>query len=71
MKEKKRLKNMDELILHLLGEHGDDGEAGAGVAERRKRARKADADGDDKRVPQVLFYELVSREPAALKWLAG
>jgi hypothetical protein len=74
LKEKKHalgLKNMDDVILHLLGEHGEEGASASGGAERRKRAREADAAGDEKRVPQVLSYELVSREPAAVKWLTG
>ncbi len=58
---------MDDVVLHLLDEQAGDGAGGARGAAPRKRARRAAAGGHDKRVPQVLSYELLAQEPAALK----
>ncbi len=62
---------MDDVVLHLLDEQAGDGAGGARGAAPRKRARRAAAGGHDKRVPQVLSYELLAQEPAALKWFTG
>jgi hypothetical protein len=70
-KEELGLKSADEVIAHLLGQPDRVVDADDVVLARRKRSRVADEEEEDKRVPQLLSYEVLAREPAALKWFTG
>jgi len=64
-------KSVDDVLERLLIDSQD--EEGAGVVARasRKRARLAEENEEDEKVPQLLSYEILAREPAALKWFTG
>jgi len=74
LKERKEtlgLKSVDEVLERQFIESQDEVGAAAAAGVRRKRARKADDEEEHKRVPQLLSYEILVREPAALKWFTG
>lgn len=65
------VKSMEDAILHLLGEPPSDEEGGADVVVHRKRARVVGKEEEEDKVPQLLSYEILAREPKALKWFTG
>ncbi len=74
LKERKKelgLRSVDEVLERMLAESQEGADADVVVVARRKRARVADEEEEDARVPQLLTYEILAREPAALKWFTG
>ena len=70
-KEQLGLRSLDEVILNLLGQH--DRVVGAVVDEgaRRKRARVAEEEEENVRVPQLFSYETLAQEEKAIKYFTG
>jgi hypothetical protein len=74
LKQRKTLlgaKSMDEVLERLLVDNQGDGGADVVARASRKRARLAEDDEENEKVPQLLSYEILAREPAALKWFTG
>ena len=74
LKERKEalgVRSVDEVLERQLTESQEEVGAGTAAGVRRKRVRRAEEEEEEKRVPQLLSYEILVREPAALKWFTG
>jgi hypothetical protein len=64
-------KSVDDVLERLLLDSQDERGAGGVAGAARKRARLAEDEEENEKVPQLLSYEILVREPAALKWFTG
>jgi hypothetical protein len=74
LKERKTalgLKSVDEVLEHLLGQHGGEGDADGGERAGRKRGRAADEQEENERVPQLFSFETLVQEEKAIKYFTG
>ena len=74
LKERKKLLglgSMDEVVIYLLDNCPVDGGPGAAGGVAGKRARSVRQNDEDERVPQLLHYEILARQPKVLKWFTG
>ena len=74
LKERKTalgLKSVDEVLEHLLGQHGGGEDADGGERADRKRGREAEEEEENERVPQLFSFETLVQEEKAIKYFTG
>lgn len=70
-KERLGLKSVDDVIVHLLAYLRDDSDLRRDDSVRRKRSRDAEEDVEEEKVPQLISYDVLTREAKAVKWFTG
>ena len=65
------LKSVDEVLEHLLGQHGGEGDADGGERAGRKRGRAAEEEEENEDVPQLFSFETLVQEEKAVKCFTG
>lgn len=70
-KERLGLKSVDDVIVHLLGYLRDDSDLRRDDSAQRKRSRAGEEDVEEKKVPQLISYDVLTREAKAVKWFTG
>jgi hypothetical protein len=74
LKQKKEdlgVRSVDEVIVHLLGQREGEVDADGGERAGRKRARAAEDNEENDRVPQLFSYETLVQEEKAIKYFTG
>lgn len=77
LKKKKKqlgLASLDAVIQHLLQEATVEEEANARGRKRQKTSNAVEDEEEElaeKKVPQLLSYDILALEPKALKWFTG